>query len=130
MKAPERRIDNVITKLHDSTCLLAMHLTVGEAIRKSYSDALWKTRGTSLLVAAVGGTLSAGVLSSGASLEIMLGVGGVSGLAAVGSVWYGGSLMEMKEKQLMSSHGMTEFFRRAVRLVVSHLATSAFSLFY
>lgn len=113
MKAPERRIDNVITKLHDSTCLLAMHLTVGEAIRKSYSDALWKTRGTSLLVAAVGGTLSAGVLSSGASLEIMLGVGGVSGLATVGSVWYGNSLMEMKEKQLMSSHGMTEFFRRA-----------------
>ena len=113
MKAPERRIDNVITKLHDSASLLAMHLTVGEAIRKSYSEALWRTRGMNALVAVLGGGLTAGVLSSGASLELMLGVGGCSGLGLAGSVWYGNSLLEMKERALMSSHGMTEFFRRA-----------------
>ena len=28
MKAPERRIDNAMSKLHDSTCLLYMHLKV------------------------------------------------------------------------------------------------------
>ena len=47
------------------------------------------------------------------SLELMLGVGVCSGLGLAGSVWFGNSLLEMKEKALMSSHGMTEFFRRA-----------------
>jgi hypothetical protein len=36
--APRRRLDNIITRLYDSTRLLAMHATVMEAIRKQYSS--------------------------------------------------------------------------------------------
>ena len=37
--APRRRLDNIITRLYDSTRLLAMHATVLEAVRKEYSSA-------------------------------------------------------------------------------------------
>jgi len=44
MKAPKRRIDNVITNLHDSVHLLLMHAVVAEDVRSRYSKRLWENR--------------------------------------------------------------------------------------
>eukprot|EP00548_Thalassiothrix_antarctica_P008185 CAMPEP_0194153766 /NCGR_PEP_ID=MMETSP0152-20130528/57696_1 /TAXON_ID=1049557 /ORGANISM="Thalassiothrix antarctica, Strain L6-D1" /LENGTH=218 /DNA_ID=CAMNT_0038859293 /DNA_START=444 /DNA_END=1097 /DNA_ORIENTATION=- len=44
MKAPKRRIDCVITNLHDSVSLLLMYAVVAEDVRSRYSKRLWENR--------------------------------------------------------------------------------------
>jgi len=44
MKAPQRRVDNVITQLHDSLHLLLMHALVAEDIRSKYSRYEWENK--------------------------------------------------------------------------------------
>ena len=44
MKAPKRRIDNVITHLNDSVHLLLMHALVVEETRKKHAKMVWEQR--------------------------------------------------------------------------------------
>jgi hypothetical protein len=44
MKAPQRRVDNVITQLHDSLQLLLMHVLVAEDIRSKYARYEWENK--------------------------------------------------------------------------------------
>lgn len=60
MKAPKRRIDNVITRLADSVHLVQMHATILESIRADYSKELWTHRMTAFGLATTGVGLLAG----------------------------------------------------------------------
>jgi hypothetical protein len=44
MKAPQRRVDNVITQLHDSLHLLLMHALVAEDIRSKFARYEWENK--------------------------------------------------------------------------------------
>ena len=37
LRAPERRIDNMVTQLHNSALMLSVHARVGSAVRRAYS---------------------------------------------------------------------------------------------
>ena len=91
MKAPERRIDNAITKLHDATCLRYMHRKVGDAIRKQYTRGAWQSRAISAGIGAAGAALTAAVTTGGAAFpwQLPLTCGVLSALSFAGSVWYG-----------------------------------------
>ena len=115
-KAPERRVDNLITDLYDSARLLRLHLVVGEAARATYSRRLWKWR---IFVA------SLFIIGNGAAGAIfattgMLPVAGVLGAAstlgtAVASFQMKGSLKE-SERSLLSNSGLDELFQHVVEI--------------
>ena len=55
MKAPKRRVDNVVTHLNDSVHLLLMHAQIAQDVQKKYSKLVWNNRVQEL------GSLTAGV---------------------------------------------------------------------
>ncbi|RHZ23512.1 hypothetical protein DYB37_002946 [Aphanomyces astaci] len=60
MRAPERRADNLITRVYDSSRMLEMHATVFESVRAKYSREKW-SRFFVTTSALVGGNALAGV---------------------------------------------------------------------
>ena len=55
MKAPKRRVDNVVTHLNDSVHLLLMHAHIAQDVLKKYNKIVWDNRVQEL------GSLTAGV---------------------------------------------------------------------
>lgn len=112
MKAPKRRVDNVITNLHDSVHLLLMHAVVAEDVRSRYSKRLWENRiqeASSLLL----GTSLAGMgvyfnippqFTGGVIAATVLGVGGIR--------LYNSSKLKDVEDQLLSSEELGASFQR------------------
>ncbi|KAL3806172.1 hypothetical protein ACHAXA_009830 [Cyclostephanos tholiformis] len=112
MKAPKRRIDNVITNLHDSVHLLLMHAVVAEDVRSRYSKQLWENRiqeASSLIL----GTALAGMaaylsvppqLTGGVVAATVLGVGGMR--------WFNSAKLKVAEEQLLSAEELGASFQR------------------
>jgi len=112
MKAPKRRIDNVITNLHDSVHLLLMHAVVAEDVRSRYSKRLWENRlqeASSILL----GTAMTGLgiyfsvpaeFTGGIVAATVLGVGGMS--------WFNSSKLKDVEEQLLSVEELSASFQR------------------
>ncbi|KAL3811230.1 hypothetical protein ACHAXA_008989 [Cyclostephanos tholiformis] len=112
MKAPKRRIDNVITNLHDSVHLLLMHAVVAEDVRSRYSKQLWENRiqeASSLIL----GTALAGMaaylsvppqLTGGVVAATVLGVGGLR--------WFNSAKLKVTEEQLLSAEELGASFQR------------------
>ena len=112
MKAPKRRIDNVITNLHDSVHLLLMHAVVAEDVRSRYSKRLWENRlqeTSSILL----GTAMTGLgiyfsvpaeFTGGIIAATVLGVGGMS--------WFNASKLKDVEEQLLSVEELSASFQR------------------
>jgi hypothetical protein len=112
MKAPKRRIDNVITNLHDSVHLLLMHAVVAEDVRSRYSKQLWENRiqeASSLVL----GTALAGMsaylsappqLTGGVVAATVLGVGGMR--------WFNSAKLKVSEEQLLSAEELGASFQR------------------
>lgn len=112
MKAPKRRIDNVITNLHDSVHLLLMHAVVAEDVRSRYSKRLWENRlqeASSILL----GTAMTGLgiyfsvpaeFTGGVVAATMLGVGGMK--------WFNASKLKDVEEQLLSVEELSASFQR------------------
>jgi len=112
MKAPLRRIDNVITGLGDSVHLLMMHATIMNHTRKLYSKALWNGR------LQVSGTGVSGLSLTGLSLYAELPVqvsGSALGLTVAGTAMMQylnlKNLKDMKE-ELSSDDGLTKAFKQ------------------
>lgn len=95
LRAPERRVDNVITRLYDSTRLLQMHVLIIEAVRGTYRRELWNRRIT-VGVSGIGGSaLVASAVYCGLPIEF-------TALATLMSVVVTGGL------QWQASNAMTE----------------------
>lgn len=86
MKAPKRRIDNVITRLADSVHLVQMHATVLESVRSDFSRELWTLRMMGVGVASAGMSLLAGCLYMELGLQV-----GVK-VHPLATCWYTGGL--------------------------------------
>ena len=112
MKAPKRRIDNVITHLHDSVHLLLMHAEVAEDVRSRYSKRLWENRVQEASSVVLGmGMAGLGIyfnvppqFTGGVVAATVLGVGGMH--------WFNSSKLKDVEEQLLSSEELSASFQR------------------
>ncbi|CAM9576179.1 unnamed protein product, partial [Phaeothamnion confervicola] len=78
MKAPKRRIDNVITRLTDSVHLLQVHATILDALQHEYWRAKWTGLAGTAAAAALGAGAAGTTLFLHAPVEASLAVGGVA----------------------------------------------------
>ncbi|KAG7376144.1 EH domain-containing protein 1 [Phytophthora pseudosyringae] len=111
-RAPERRVDNLITNLYDSSRLLKMHAEIFEDLRARYASEKWRR---SALVAAtfVGGNALAGsALASGVPIEAAAGLSVASVVASAGVVWHNSTVMAQLERDLLHDDSLSELFRR------------------
>ena len=112
MKAPKRRIDNVITRLADSVHVVQMHAIMLESIRTQYSRQLWAHRAMATGLATGGMGLVFGGLYLGLSIQpvALLSVlyTGLSG----GFVYYNSTLLTKLEVDLTDTEGLSALFRK------------------
>ena len=112
MKAPKRRIDNVITHLNDSVSLLLMHAKIVQETNRLYMARVWEHRMQEggCLVTGIGLT-ALGIYTSlpveftgGVVAATVLGVGGLS--------WFNRTKMKAVERQLVSAEELSASFQR------------------
>ncbi|KAE9296240.1 hypothetical protein PF008_g24054 [Phytophthora fragariae] len=111
-RAPERRVDNLITNLYDSSRLLKMHAEIFEDLRARYASEKWRR---SALVAATfvgGNAVAASALASGVPIEAAAGLSVASALASAGVVWHNSTVMAQLERDLLHEDSLGELFRR------------------
>lgn len=112
MKAPKRRIDNVITHLFDSVHQLKVHSTISNQIRQQFRKQLWEHRiqeGTSLMTGAGLTTMALYTqlpmhFTGGVIATTVLGVGGLS--------WYNSLQLKAAEERLTSPAELSASFQR------------------
>ena len=112
MKAPKRRIDNVITNLHDSVHLLLMHAVVAEDVRSRYSKRQWENRiqeGSSLILGV--GLAGLGIHFS-VPLEFTGGIVAATMIGVGGMHWFNSSKLKDVEEQLTSIEELSASFQR------------------
>ena len=119
MKAPKRRIDNMVTHLHDATHLLWMHATLLDDVKRRYRKRMWehKTQEVSLL-SAMGGLAG---LSWYMELP-MQATGSVVAAAVVsvgGLVWYNASILKELGGTLTTPEDLAASFQRCYAREVS-----------
>ena len=110
-KAPERRLDNMVTQLHDSARLLKMHLEVGDAARGDFASVRWQWLAASGTVFCVANALAGLGFTMGAiQLTAALSVGSVVGSYGVHA--YGSRKLDALAEELLSNEGLNRLFRR------------------
>jgi len=117
MKAPKRRVDNVITNLYDSTQLLLAHAKVGEHLRANYANKRrWGTaKATSVLFGGLSLSIGGGVVLPQVPPEIVGGSVAVTVLLAGCLRWYELARLESFGEDLLDLGGsrIDEAFARA-----------------
>jgi len=112
MKAPKRRVDNVVTHLNDSVHLLLMHAQIAQDVQKKYSKLVWNDRIQEL------GSLTAGVGLSILGVYAQLPMEFTGAAAAVtvfgvgGMKWFNGSKLQEAEKNMMTMEELSAAFQR------------------
>lgn len=112
MKAPKRRIDNVITHLSDSVHQLHLHATLQNQIRKQFRRRLWEHRiqeGTSLFT---GTALTSLGIYSEIPLHFTGGVLSATILGVGGLMWYNSLQLKAVERNLMTTEELSAAFQR------------------
>jgi len=112
MKAPKRRVDNVITNLHDSVHLLLMHAVVAEDVRSRYSKRHWENRIQELSSVVVGMGLAGLGMHFGVPPQFTGGIVAATVLGAGGMHWFNSSQLKHFEEQLLSSEELSASFQR------------------
>lgn len=112
MKAPKRRVDNVITNLHDSVHLLLMHAVVAEDVRKRYSKRLWENRVQEASSAVLGTALAGLGMHFGVPPQFTGGVAAATVLGVGGMHWFNSSKLKDVEEQLLSVEELSASFQR------------------
>ena len=110
-RAPQRKVDNVITTLYDSARILRTHVVVADAARAAHRNTVWKVRLTSGGILSLGTAAAAALASTGAMAEIGIGVLGCTLAATAFSVWQGRGTIDASRKQLTSKDGLNKLFR-------------------
>lgn len=119
-KAPERRMDNVITQLADAVSQLHVHAAVWQDIRHRWSRLYWQCKWTELGVAGTGASLTAALLSvsggGGETWNVPVEVTGMvlasTVLITAGLNWYHGSMVREWERQAVTPEELGAAFGR------------------
>lgn len=112
MKAPKRRIDNVITHLNDSVHLLLMHAKIIEDTRKRYAKMVWDNRAQEGGVLMTGMGLTALGVYAGIPAEFTGGVVAATVLGVGGLNWFNSSKLKATEELLLTSEELSASFQR------------------
>lgn len=129
MKAPKRRVDNVITHLYDSVCVLRMHTRICQDLRHRYNRHYWecKYQELGLSTACVGLASAVWYAGHAEALAAATAAGPMSVEAALGSIvagsilgiggltWYNGVKLRAHDNNLMSSEGLSASFQSCYR---------------
>jgi hypothetical protein len=112
MKAPKRRIDNVITNLHDSVHLLLMHATVAEDVRSRFSKRQWENRIQEFASMSVGVGMAALGFHFSVPPQFTGGVVAATVVGVGGLHWFNSSRLKDVEEQLLSVEELSASFQR------------------
>ena len=112
MKAPKRRIDNVITNLHDSVHLLLMHAVVAEDVRSRYSKRQWENRIQELSSVLLGVGLAGLGIHFDVPVQFTGGVVAATVIGVGGMHWFNSSKLKDVEEQLLSVEELSASFQR------------------
>jgi hypothetical protein len=114
-KAPARRMDNIITHLHDAVSQLHMHATILHDVRQRYSKFYWQSKWQELGVAFTGTSLTIllTVYANGVvPLEITGAILGTTILGTGGLMWYHGVQLQEWERQACTVEELSAAFQR------------------
>mmetsp|Transcript_26005 Transcript_26005/g.57285 ORF Transcript_26005/g.57285 Transcript_26005/m.57285 type:complete len:522 (+) Transcript_26005:131-1696(+) len=112
MKAPKRRIDNVITNLYDSTATLILYSKIWNDIVSRYSKEWRNSRVREASLTTLSGVTLGGI--NYLDLDVML-QGGVLGTSIVGIgglVWYHQISLSRVQEDLLSLESLSASFQR------------------
>ena len=112
-KAPKRRLDNVITHLHDSVHLLLMHARVIQEVQSNYSKAKWSHRIQELSFFTAGmGSSSLATIYLSIPAEYTGGMVGMTILGVGGLHWFHTRQLEELKTVLTSPQELDNAFQR------------------
>ncbi|KAJ0407166.1 hypothetical protein P43SY_001124 [Pythium insidiosum] len=112
IRAPERRVDNLITNLYDSSRMLQMHASVLEDIRQRYSRDKWRRLALTASAVVGGNALAGAAVFSGAPVEFAASVSVLSLLAGAGLLWNNSKALDQLQRDLLHEDTLNEQFRR------------------
>uniref|UniRef100_A0A7S1VCX8 Uncharacterized protein n=1 Tax=Grammatophora oceanica TaxID=210454 RepID=A0A7S1VCX8_9STRA len=119
MKAPKRRIDNLITHLHDSVHLLLMHATLVEDVRRRFQRRWWQSRMQEFAGVGVGGGMTAFGLYMDLPMQFAGGAVGATILGVGGLTWYNTVQLQNVEKQMLTPAQLSSIFQQCYAREVS-----------
>jgi GTP-binding protein EngB required for normal cell division len=112
MKAPQRRVDNVITDLYDSTSMLLLYSKVWNDVVSKYTKE-WRSCRLQEAGWASAGAVALGGMNHLAMDAVMQGgVVGTSVLGVGGLVWYHQSYLHSMQEELTLLESLSTSFRR------------------
>lgn len=112
MKAPKRRIDNVITHLNDSVHLLLMHAQITKDVQKRYSKLVWDNRIQELASLTAGVGLSTIGMYAQLPMEFTGAAAAVTILGVGGLKWFNNTKLTEAEAQLLTMEELSASFQR------------------
>ena len=112
MKAPKRRIDNVITSLGDSVNLLLMHAVILEHTSKKYNSMVWSNRLQLCAVSSAGLTITGTSIYTGLPMQISGCAAALTVLGAGVMHWFNATKLSELEADLISSEGLSKAFQQ------------------
>jgi hypothetical protein len=113
MRAPERRVDNLITNLYDSTRMLEMHAQIFEDLRTRYSKEKFQ-RLMLLGSCFFGGNAFAltAFLNNSTPIEFAIGISLLTFFLSSGIVWSNTNALNEFKKNLLTQENLNDLFRR------------------
>lgn len=110
-RAPLRRVDNMITRLYDSTRLLRMHAAVAAAVKREYTRQLAQSVGT-LVVGSAGLAGLAGSLLLAGNVALGGPLAALTLLSTAGGGWYVSRSLGLARAHMLDGPGLDDAFRR------------------
>lgn len=113
-RAPERRMDNLLTRLYDSCSQLLLHGEIVQDLSKRFNRQWWQCR-----TQEVGVAVSTGALTTAAAYSELVPVAWVGAMTATsmvvtaGLTWYHGLQLKEWHAQAMTSEELSAAFQRA-----------------
>ena len=119
-RAPERRVDNLITRVHDSASMLRIHALVTEEARAEFAALRWRCYAATAALGASGPAAAAlGFLYADLAPAAAGGVGVAGAVAGVLAVVRSSMLLGEAQRHTLSDAGMDECFERCHALEVA-----------
>jgi len=112
MKAPKRRIDNVITNLYDSTSTLILYSRVWNDVLSRYNKEWRNSRLREAGLTSLSGLALGGANYLGLDAMIQGGVFGTSIVGIGGLIWYQQSYLKHIQEDLLSLESLSASFQR------------------
>eukprot|EP00536_Pseudo-nitzschia_multiseries_P013620 jgi/Psemu1/212234/e_gw1.594.22.1 len=112
MKAPKRRIDNVITNLYDSTSTLILYSKIWNDVVSRYNKEWRNSRLREVGLTSLSGMAFGGANYLGLDAMIQGGVLGTSIVGIGGLIWYHQSYLKHVEEDLLSLESLSASFQR------------------